>query len=77
MAEYKRSSTGGKVALISLTIIIAAFLAMLVLSWSCSLSCNGSDAAAILVGVLGMGLIIFLSIKVINRINRRPRPTGT
>ncbi len=77
MAEYKRSSTGGKVALISLTIIVAAFLAMLVLSWSCSLSCNGSDAAAIIVGVLGMGLIIFLSVKVINRINRRPRPTGT
>ena len=74
MAEYKRSSTGGKVALIFLTILVAAALGILVLSWSCSLSCNGSDAAAILVGVLGMGLIIFLSVKVIQRITRGPKP---
>jgi hypothetical protein len=74
MYEYKRSSTGGKIALIFLTVLVAAALGILVLSLSCSLSCNGSDAAAILVGVLGMGLIIFLSVKVIQRITRGPKP---
>lgn len=71
--EYKRSSDGGKIALIVLTILVAVALSFLVIGLACNLSCNGSDAAAILVGVLGMGLIIFLSVKVINRINRGPR----
>lgn len=72
--EYKRSSTGGKIALIVLTVLVAVALGILVLGLSCSLSCNGSDAAAILVGVLGLGLIVFLSVKVIQRITRGPKP---
>ncbi len=71
--EYRRSSDAGKAALIVLTILVAVALSLLVVGLACELSCNGSDAAAILVGVLGLGLIVFLSAKVINRISRGPR----
>lgn len=75
--EYRQASTGGKIALIALTVLVAAALGYLVLALSCSLACNGSDAAAILVGVLGLGLIVFLSIKVITRITRGPKQQET
>ena len=68
--EYKDATPGERAALIVLSIIVALGLFLLVLSASCSLSCSGSDGAAILVGILGTGLIIFLLVKVIKRINR-------
>jgi len=55
-------SKGGKAALIVLCGLIAIGLLTLVLAWSCSLSCNGSDGAAILVAVGGTVAVIFLVI---------------
>ena len=71
--HYKESTKGEKTALIILSIIIAAGLLMLVGALSCELACAGSDGAAIAVGILGTGLIIFLLVRVIQRINRGPR----
>jgi hypothetical protein len=83
--EYKDATPGERAALIVLSIIVALGLFLLVLSASCSLSCSGSDGAALLVGLLGTGLIVFLLVKVIKRINRggpkkpktEPRPSTT
>jgi len=55
-------SNGGKAALIVLCSLVALGLLMLVLAWSCDLSCSGSDGAAILVGVGGTVAIVFLLI---------------
>jgi hypothetical protein len=68
--EYKDATPGERTALIVLSIIVAFALFLLVLSASCSLSCSGSDGAALLVALLGTGLIVFLLVKVIKRINR-------
>lgn len=68
--EYKEASSGEKAALIVLTLIVALALLFLVLNLSCSLSCSGSDGAALVVGLLGTALIVFLSVRVIKRISR-------
>jgi hypothetical protein len=72
--EYGDSTKGEKIALIILSVLVALALLALVSAFACDLSCSGSDGAAILVGVLGTGLIIFLLVKVIRRINRGPQP---
>ena len=71
--EYKDSTQGEKIALIILSVLVAIALLSLVGALACDLSCSGSDGAAILVGVLGTGLIIFLLVKVIQRINCGPK----
>ena len=71
--EYRDSTEGEKIALIILSVLIAIALLGLLSALACNLSCNGSDGAAILVGVLGTGLIVFLLVKVIQRINRGPK----
>jgi len=68
--EYKDASKGEKTALIILSVIIALGLLLLLGSLSCSISCSGSEGGAIVVAVLGTGLIIFLLVRVIKRINR-------
>jgi hypothetical protein len=68
--EYKDATPGERTALIVLSIIVALGLFFLVLSASCSLSCSGADGAALVVGLLGTGLIVFLLVRVIKRINR-------
>ena len=70
---YKESTKGEKTALIILSVIIAAGLLLLLAGLSCELSCSGAEGAAIAVGILGTGLIIFLLVRVIQRINRGPR----
>ena len=78
--EYKDASPGERTALIILSIIVALGLFLLLMSLSCSLSCAGSDGAALVVGILGTSLIIFLLVRVIKRINRgrpkEPRPAA-
>ena len=74
---YKESSGGEKALLIALSVIVALGLLFLLLSLSCSISCSGSDGLAVLVGVLGTTLIIFLLVRVIQRITRGPRKTRT
>ena len=56
-----------------MSVIIAAGLLLLLAGLSCEISCSGSEGAAIAVGLLGTGLIIFLLVRVIQRINRGPR----
>jgi hypothetical protein len=54
--------------------LIAVGLIGLVAALSCNLSCSGSEAAALLLLIFGTGLIIFLLVKVIKRINDGPKP---
>jgi len=63
----------GKSLKILLAIIGALGLAFLLGCLVCSLSCGGSDAAAIIVAVLGLAGIIWGSIALIKRINRGPK----
>lgn len=71
--EYRDSTEGEKIALIILSVLVAIALLGLLGSLACTISCNGSEGAAILVAVLGTGLIVFLLVKVIQRINRGPK----
>ncbi|MGH2564923.1 MAG: hypothetical protein ACRDE5_10435, partial [Ginsengibacter sp.] len=61
--EIKKSnelSKGDKIFLTILSVIIASGLLILVASLACNLSCNGSGAAAVAVGLGGAALIFFL-----------------
>lgn len=69
----KEMSRGSKVALIILSVLVAAGLLALVLALACDLSCNGSEAAAILVGVGGTALIVFLLLVAIRAITGRKK----
>jgi hypothetical protein len=69
-------------ALIILSVIVAIGLLVLVGSAACTLSCNGSDAAAALVYIGGTALVVWLLILVIRRINgktkmKRVKPENT
>ncbi|MFZ9387554.1 MAG: hypothetical protein ACO25B_06705 [Chitinophagaceae bacterium] len=63
--------------LIILSILVAAGLLYLVGALACTLSCNGSDAAAVIVGVGGAALIIFLLFVVIRKISQRQKSMKT
>lgn len=65
---YKETSTAGKTALIILAVFVAMGLSSFVAAAACSLSCSGSEGLAAVVGVIGMGAIIFGLIKVIQAI---------
>ncbi len=71
--DAKQSGEAWKIAL---TIVAALGLLFLVASLACSLSCNGSDAAAVIVGVLGLVGIIWGAVALIRRINRGPNKPG-
>jgi len=71
--EYKDSTKGEKIALIIVCALVAVALIGLLGALACELSCNGSEGAAVLVMLLGTGLVIFLLVKVIQRINRGPK----
>ena len=64
---------GGKAGLLILAIVGAVGLFFLVASLSCSLSCNGSDAAAVVVLLLGTAAIVLGLLAVIRSINRKKR----
>ena len=66
-------SKGGKTGLIILSILVALGLIYLVATIACSLSCNGSEAAAVIVGIGGTGLIIFLTVLMIKYIQKKGR----
>ncbi|HEV7332600.1 MAG TPA: hypothetical protein VGN63_16295 [Flavisolibacter sp.] len=54
-----------------LFVLLAIGLEMGVLALSCSLSCSGSEGAALLVGVGGTALIIFLLVVVIRSLHKK------
>lgn len=66
-------SKGGKVALIVLSVLVALGLVALVLALACDLSCSGSEGAAVLVGVGGTALVIFLLALAIRGITGKKR----
>ena len=70
---YKDISKGGKVALIILSILVGAGLIFLALALACGIACNGSGALALLVALGGIGLVIFLLVKIIDRIQKGPK----
>jgi len=70
-------SKGSKTLFIILSVIAAIGLVYLVAALSCSLSCNGSDAAAAIVGVGGTALIIFLLVLTIRAITGKKRKRKT
>ncbi|MGB3153884.1 MAG: hypothetical protein WBB06_04755 [Chitinophagaceae bacterium] len=61
-------SKGGKAVLIILSVLVALLLIGLVASLACSLSCGGSDVFAVIVGIGGTALIVWLLIAVIRSI---------
>jgi len=63
----------GDAGLIILAILGAGLLLYLVAALACNLSCNGSDAAALIVGILGTAGIIIGLIAVIHAIKRKGR----
>ena len=63
----------GDAGLIILAIVAALGLLYLVAALSCSLSCNGSDGAAVAVVVLGTAAIVLGLVFVIKSINRKSR----
>lgn len=69
----KTISDGGKVGLIILCVLLALILAYGVAALACSLSCAGSDAAAVIVAVLGLGGIVLLTIFLIRSIIRKSK----
>lgn len=66
-------SKGAKIIFIILSVIAAAGLLYLVAGLTCNLSCDGSGAAAAIVGVGGTALIIFLLILAIRGITGKKR----
>jgi len=61
-----------QVLLTLLVFMVAAFLEVLVLILACNLSCSGQEAAALLVGLLGTGLIVWGMVAAIIAIWRKP-----
>ena len=66
--------TGEQVLLIILTILLALLLLYGVAALSCSIACSGADGLAVLVFLLGLGLIVWLTVALIKKISRRGLP---
>ena len=62
--------------LIFLACVAAVGLLYLVAALACTLSCNGSDAAAVIVGILGLAGVIWGLIALIRAINRKKTKTN-
>jgi hypothetical protein len=71
------SKTAGQALLILLAIIGAVGLLYLVAALACSLSCNGSDVAAVFVGVVGTIAVIWLLVYVIKQISHPKKKNNT
>jgi len=69
--------SGEEAGLIILACIAAVGLFILLMGLACSLSCNGSDAAAIVVGVLGTAAIVWGLIALIRSIQRKKSHSKT
>jgi uncharacterized membrane protein YiaA len=67
-------SKGDKAGLIFLAVIVALGLSLLVGALACQISCGGSEGAALLVGIGGTALIIYLLIITIRSIKNGKKP---
>lgn len=73
-------SKGAKLALIILSVAVASGLFYLVMVLACNLSCNGSEGAAALVAIGGVGLVVFLLLIAIRAIvgrKKNPKPSDS
>jgi len=66
-------SKGQKVALTILAVLVALGLLYVVAALACNLSCSGSDAAAVIVGLGGGALVIVLLVVAIRAIYNKKR----
>ena len=72
----KTTSRGDKVVLIIVCVLLALALAYIVGAIACSLSCSGSEGAAVVVallGLVGIGLLTFFVIRSIVRKSRKEK----
>lgn len=69
---YDEGSKTEKTLLVILTIIVALLALFGIAALSCNLSCSGSEALALIVGIGGTALIIFLMVRVIKKIYNKP-----
>ncbi len=65
----KDTSKTNKILLIILSVFIALNLLAGISALSCNLSCSGSEALAIIVGIAGTFFVIFFLVRTIRRIN--------
>lgn len=66
------TSKGNKTLLIILSVLVAIGLLIGLGALSCSISCGGAEALAILVAVTGTFLVIFFLVKIIKKITNAP-----
>lgn len=66
--DSEEMSQAAKILLIILSVIVAAALILGVATLACNIACSGSEALAIVVGVVGIGLVVWLLIVVIRNI---------
>ncbi len=71
--QKKEMKKGWKIALIILSILVAAGLILLLVVLSCTIACNSSEALAIIVFILGTAAIIFGLLKLIQFISGNKR----
>ena len=71
-----QKASGEQVFLIILTILLALVLLYGVAALSCSIACSGSDGLAILVFLLGLGLIVWMTVALIKKISRKGKEAG-
>ncbi len=75
--KYKESTKTEKTIYLVLAILAAGILIIYLGALSCSISCSGSEALALIVFFLGLGGIIFGLVKLIQRIMMgKPKKTG-
>lgn len=72
-AEEKENPVWVKVLLIILTLLVALWLIAVLTFFACSLSCNGAEAAAWIIGIIGVSGIIVLVTFVIRTILGRKK----
>lgn len=74
------TDAAGKAGLTLLAIITALGLLYLLAALACNLSCSGNDGAAIVVGIVGLGAVIWLLVIVIKKIYKKkkvaPQPSA-
>lgn len=73
LQQKKEMTKGWKIALIILSILVAAGLIYVLLYLSCSIACSGSEALAVIVFLIGTAAVIFGLIKLINHIRGKKR----
>ena len=75
---YKEEKKGTRIALITLSIVVASILIILLAALSCEIACSGAEALAYILFIVGTSGIIFGLVRIIQRINikyKGPKPT--